>query len=169
MISMMEEDGTTHYHYKRWLWVQFPWCTIDVHSDISNIMELFSGGNSQGGDSSMYISATKENELAKATLQILHAAKQRSKKSYATGNLTNKSLNHSHASSTMNTSLKKKGGRKSGGGNSTSKAHKQGMLPPVAPQSVKHQNSIMENGFNGNLSLSKTMTLGNRSISAGRA
>ena len=117
----------------------------------------------------MYISATKENELAKATLQILHAAKQRSKKSYATGNLTNKSLNHSHASSTMNTSLKKKGGRKSGGGNSTSKAHKQGMLPPVAPQSVKHQNSIMENGFNGNLSLSKTMTLGNRSISAGRA
>lgn len=46
MISMIDEDGTTHYHYKRWLWVQFPWCTIDVHSDISNIMELFSGGSS---------------------------------------------------------------------------------------------------------------------------
>jgi hypothetical protein len=38
-------------------------------------MELFSGGSSKGGDSSVYISATKENELAKATLQILHAAK----------------------------------------------------------------------------------------------
>lgn len=105
MISMIDKDSTTHYHYKRWLWVQFPWCTIDVHSDISNIMELFSGGsskdqaqtgnsNNQGGDSSTYISATKENELAKATLQILHAAKQRSKKSYATANVTsNKSVN----------------------------------------------------------------------------
>lgn len=43
----------------------------------------------------MYISATKENELAKATLQILHAAKQRSKKSYANTNAAgaNKSLN----------------------------------------------------------------------------
>lgn len=71
---MMDEETTTHYHYKRWLWVQFPWCTIDVHSDISNIMELFAGG----GDASNYISATKENELSKATLQILHATKQRS-------------------------------------------------------------------------------------------
>ena len=107
MISMIDEDSTTHYHYKRWLWVQFPWCTIDVHADISNIMELFSGGAGQGGgDSSMYISATKENELAKATLQILHAAKQRSKKSYVSAN---KSMNQSNASS-MNNSVKKKGG-----------------------------------------------------------
>jgi hypothetical protein len=75
MISMTDDENTTHYHYKRWLWVQFPWCTIDVHSDISNIMELFSGGSSQGADSNLYISATKENELAKATLSILHAAK----------------------------------------------------------------------------------------------
>lgn len=105
MISMIDEDSTTHYHYKRWLWVQFPWCTIDVHSDISNIMELFSGGSSKGGDSSVYISATKENELAKATLQILHAAKQRSKKSYSNGN---KSLNHSQSSSMANISMKKK-------------------------------------------------------------
>jgi hypothetical protein len=21
MISMIDEDSTTHYHYKRWLWV----------------------------------------------------------------------------------------------------------------------------------------------------
>jgi len=84
MISMDGDDVTTHYHYKRWLWVQFPWCTIDVHSDISNIMELFSGGSSQG-DSSVYISATKENELARATMMILYAAKQRSKKSYSNG------------------------------------------------------------------------------------
>ena len=116
MISMVNDEMTTHYHYKRWLWVQFPWCTIDVHSDISNIMELFSGGSSQGGDSNLYISATKENELAKATLAILYAAKQRSKKSFSTGgghNSYNKSLNQSHASSMMNNSLKKKNGRKS--------------------------------------------------------
>jgi|LauGreDrversion4_2_1035121.scaffolds.fasta_scaffold45259_2 hypothetical protein len=86
MISMVDDSAMTHYHYKRWLWVQFPWCTIDVHSDISNIMELFSGGGSQGGDSSLYISATKENELAKATLNILLAAKARSKKSGNSGN-----------------------------------------------------------------------------------
>jgi len=102
---MIDEENTTHYHYKRWLWVQFPWCTIDVHSDISNIMELFSGGSSKGGDSSVYISATKENELAKATLQILHAAKQRSKKSYSNGN---KSLNQSQSSSMINNSMKRK-------------------------------------------------------------
>jgi virulence-associated protein VapD len=118
MISMNDEDQTTHYHYKRWLWVQFPWCTIDVHSDISNIMELFSGGSSKGGDSSVYISATKENELAKATLQILHAAKQRSKKTYSNGN---KSLNQSQASSVVNTSLKKRptAGKKSSVGASS--------------------------------------------------
>jgi hypothetical protein len=60
-------------------------------------MELFSGGAGQGGDSSLYISATKENELAKATLMILHSAKQRSKKSYSSGvgNSTNKTLNQS--------------------------------------------------------------------------
>jgi hypothetical protein len=72
MISVKGSDDaggrTTQYHYKRWLWVQFPWCTIDVHSDISNIMELFSGGSGSQGESSLYISATKENELSKATL-----------------------------------------------------------------------------------------------------
>jgi hypothetical protein len=81
-------------------------------------MELFSGGSSKGGDSSVYISATKENELAKATLQILHAAKQRSKKTYSNGN---KSLNQSQASSVVNTSLKKRpaAGKKSSVGASS--------------------------------------------------
>lgn len=38
----------------------------------------------------------------------------------------------------MNTSLKKKGNRKSGQGlNTTAKTHK-GMLPPVVPQSAKN-------------------------------
>lgn len=134
MISMNDEDSTTHYHYKRWLWVQFPWCTIDVHSDISNIMELFSGGSSKGGDTSVYISATKENELAKATLQILHAAKQRSKKTYSNGN---KSLNQSQASSVVNASMKKKqAGKKPSTGNNATGTHpkqKGGLLPPVVP------------------------------------
>lgn len=163
MISMTDEDSTTHYHYKRWLWVQFPWCTIDVHSDISNIMELFSGGSSKGGDSSIYISATKENELAKATLQILHAAKQRSKKSYSNGN---KSLNHSQSSSMANMSMKKKKAPKVSVGPSQKK---HGMLPPVVPQSAKNNQTMMEGENGKNYSLSKTMIIGNRSISAGKA
>ena len=165
MISMMDEDNTTHYHYKRWLWVQFPWCTIDVHSDISNIMELFS---STGGDSNMYISATKENELAKATLMILHAAKQRSKKSYAN---TNKTLNQSQNSSNFNnTSLKKKGGKKSIN-NTTLGKHKTGMLPPVAPMSAKNNQSTLDGTLDDrqkSLVLSRTINFGNRSISASR-
>jgi hypothetical protein len=96
-------------------------------------MELFSGGSSKGGDSSVYISATKENELAKATLQILHAAKQRSKKSYSNGN---KSLNHSQSSSMANISMKKKKAKVSIG--PSQKKH--GMLPPVVPQSAKNGN-----------------------------
>jgi hypothetical protein len=168
MISMNDEDSTTHYHYKRWLWVQFPWCTIDVHSDISNIMELFSGGSSKGGDSSVYISATKENELAKATLQILHAAKQRSKKTYSNGN---KSLNQSQASSVANGSMRKKpltGKKQSLGTNK----QKPGLLPPVVPQSAKNgnQTTMIDGGEHGrSYSFSKTMIIGNRSISAGRA
>ena len=168
MISMNDEDSTTHYHYKRWLWVQFPWCTIDVHSDISNIMELFSGGSSKGGDSSVYISATKENELAKATLQILHAAKQRSKKTYSNGN---KSLNQSQASSVVNASLRRKpltGKKQSQGANK----QKSGLLPPVVPQSAKNGNQttmIDGNEHGRSYSFSKTMIIGSRSISAGRA
>jgi hypothetical protein len=168
MISMNDEDSTTHYHYKRWLWVQFPWCTIDVHSDISNIMELFSGGSSKGGDSSVYISATKENELAKATLQILHAAKQRSKKTYSNGN---KSLNQSQASSVVNGSMRRKpmtGKKQSLGTNK----QKSGLLPPVVPQSAKNgnQTTMIDGGEHGrSYSFSKTMIIGNRSISAGRA
>ena len=150
MISMVDEEGMTHYHYKRWLWVQFPWCTIDVHSDISNIMELFSSGAGQGGDSSLYISATKENELAKATLNILLAAKARSKKSGATGAVP-KNLSRSHASSALDKSMKRS--RKS-----IASKSKISTLPPVNPQSTK--------SIDMGEPLSKTMM--NRSVSATR-
>ncbi|TNV74063.1 hypothetical protein FGO68_gene13217 [Halteria grandinella] len=128
-------------------------------------MDLFSGGSSQGADSNLYISATKENDLARATLAILHAAKQRSKKSYATGNgnnttAANKSLNQSHASSSALNPTLKKLNRKSGGLN-VSKIPKIGMLPPVVPQSAK-------NGHDTTLNHSKSMGMGNRSVSASR-
>lgn len=29
------------YYYKRWLWIQFPWCAIDVSSNFSNSMKNF--------------------------------------------------------------------------------------------------------------------------------
>ena len=28
-----------YYHYKRWLWVQFPWCALDTHSSFSKILK----------------------------------------------------------------------------------------------------------------------------------
>jgi hypothetical protein len=42
------------------------------------------------------------------------------------------------------------------------------MLPPVVPQSAKNGNQTMMDGEK-NYSLSKTMIIGNRSISAGKA
>lgn len=28
-----------YYSYKRWLWIQFPWCALDVHSNFSQILK----------------------------------------------------------------------------------------------------------------------------------
>ncbi|OMJ89182.1 hypothetical protein SteCoe_8732 [Stentor coeruleus] len=29
-----------YYSYKRWLWIQFPWCALDVHSNFSQILKI---------------------------------------------------------------------------------------------------------------------------------
>jgi hypothetical protein len=68
----------------------------------------------------------------------------------------------------INNSMKRKGAKRS---NLIPQSRpKQGMLPPVVPQSAKNgnQTSIMEVDNGKSYSLSKTMIIGNRSISAGR-
>ena len=68
-----KEEKSIYYYYKRWIWVQFPWCTIDVYSNLSNIMEMSMGSQTN------YISTAKENELVNGTIQILKEAKLRKK------------------------------------------------------------------------------------------
>ena len=68
------EEKSIFYYYKRWIWVQFPWCTIDVYSNLSSIMEISMGSHTN------YISTYKENELVNGTIQILKEAKQRKKR-----------------------------------------------------------------------------------------
>ena len=69
----MKDEKPIFYYYKRWIWVQFVWCTIDVYSNLSNIMELSMGSHTH------YISTHKENELVNGTIQILKEAKLRKK------------------------------------------------------------------------------------------
>jgi len=59
---VVEEMQPIFYYYKRWIWVQFPWCTIDVYSDLSHIMEMSMGSKTN------YISVQKENELVSGTI-----------------------------------------------------------------------------------------------------
>jgi hypothetical protein len=56
------DEKSIYYYYKRWIWVQFPWCTIDVYSNLSNIMEMSMGSQTN------YISTAKENELVNGTI-----------------------------------------------------------------------------------------------------
>lgn len=104
-------------------------------------MELFSGGSgSKGG--SLYISATKENELSKATLQIIQNAKARSKKGTSQNESRNaiavsgasKSMNQSMGQSVMFSTFKKKATLKD---SLLSKSNKPSLLPPVVPSSTK--------------------------------
>lgn len=61
-IFSVKEEKQIYYYYKRWIWVQFPWCTIDVYSNLSNIMEMSMGSHTN------YISTVKENELVNGTI-----------------------------------------------------------------------------------------------------
>jgi hypothetical protein len=34
-----EIKNKQYYKYKRWLWIQFPWCALDIHSNFSQILK----------------------------------------------------------------------------------------------------------------------------------
>jgi hypothetical protein len=38
LMDMNAERKFINYYYKRWIWVQFPWFTINVYEDITDIM-----------------------------------------------------------------------------------------------------------------------------------
>lgn len=99
----MKEEKSIFYYYKRWIWVQFPWCTIDVYSNLSKIMEMSMGSQSN------YISTYKENELVNGTIQILKEAKFRKKNIKKTPVSTKSptALNSPKKSKTTSTSLQK--------------------------------------------------------------
>ena len=40
-LQSISKSSTEFYYYKRWLWIQFPWCAIDSHSNFSATMKNF--------------------------------------------------------------------------------------------------------------------------------
>ena len=62
------------YYYKRWLWIQFPWCAIDIFSDFSQIMLSTTGKKAEK------INSSKENELVASMIAIIRDAKGRKNK-----------------------------------------------------------------------------------------
>lgn len=65
------------YYYKRWLWIQFPWCSLDVFSDFSQIIKKF---NSYGE----LMNQNTENELAFSSLAIYKNAKAKATRKHKT-------------------------------------------------------------------------------------
>jgi hypothetical protein len=68
------------YHYKRWVWIQFPWFALDVYSDFSQIMSVFNRDD---------MNFQNDNEMAISTLKTIKETKEKGKKRY---NPTKKSL-----------------------------------------------------------------------------
>lgn len=61
------------YFYKRWLWIQFPWCSLDVYSDFSQIMSVFSAPD---------LNFQHDNEMAMTSLKIIREARLKATKRY---------------------------------------------------------------------------------------
>ena len=59
--------------YKRWIWIQFPWCSLDVYSDFSQIMGVFNASE---------INHQHDNEMAVTSLRIIRDAKLKAKKKF---------------------------------------------------------------------------------------
>ena len=71
--SMVQKKVNEMYHYKRWLWIEFPWCSLDVYSDFSQIMSVFSASD---------MNLQHDNEIAISTLKIIREARLKASKRY---------------------------------------------------------------------------------------
>ncbi|CAG9311031.1 unnamed protein product [Blepharisma stoltei] len=63
------------YYYKRWLWIQFPWCTLDSNADFSQIMRKFNDENEM-------MNPKAENDLSIEMLSIFKNANAKAIKKY---------------------------------------------------------------------------------------
>lgn len=69
-----------YYHYKRWLWLQFPWICLDMYIDYDKLMDVCFGFNGY-----TYLSFEAEYELITKMDNIINEAKERkTKKSQTT-------------------------------------------------------------------------------------
>ena len=71
--SMVQKKPNEMYHYKRWLWIEFPWCSLDVYSDFSQLMSVFSAPD---------MNLQHDNEMAISTLKIIREARLKATKRY---------------------------------------------------------------------------------------
>ena len=71
---MNRQSEPLYYLYKRWLWVQFPWCTIYVFADFSEIMDC----SAQAAGESL--SNAQEQKLVNDIKKFMNEAKARKNK-----------------------------------------------------------------------------------------
>ena len=73
LVSRKSSKKKELFCYKRWLWIQFPWCSLDVYSDFSQIVGVF---NAQE------LSHQHDNEMTLTTLKIVRDAKIKARKRF---------------------------------------------------------------------------------------
>ncbi|CAD8176209.1 unnamed protein product [Paramecium pentaurelia] len=74
--SLVSERKPTDYYYKRWIWIQFPWVCLSVHSDYSAKMKQCFAKATE------YMSVQEEKAFTKQALKIAIEAKLKKKMMY---------------------------------------------------------------------------------------
>lgn len=72
-LTQSSKKKNEMYYYKRWLWIEFPWCSLDVYSDFSQIMQVFSAED---------MNFQHDNEMAISTLRIIRESKMKASRRY---------------------------------------------------------------------------------------
>jgi hypothetical protein len=70
--------------YKRWIWIQFPWCSLDVYSDFSQIVGVFNA---------VELNHQHDNEMAVTTLKIIRDARLKARKRFVPSKKSRSSAN----------------------------------------------------------------------------
>lgn len=73
-LTLKENKQKNFYHYRRWLWIMFPWCCM--HAQYANFSSLI---DHCFRDSTQYMSVEEEHFLHLATLNIVYGFKSKAK------------------------------------------------------------------------------------------
>ena len=80
--SNKESRKNTFYYYKRWLWLEFPWLSVDPELSFEDMMEKSMGSRAQG-----FVSSDAEEEIIRKLQIVIRELKNR-KKSMSVGDVS---------------------------------------------------------------------------------